>query len=95
MAIVTSDEALGVYGAIDCGAYVSNFALAARGLGVATIAQAALASYPDFIRSHFQLPEQQRVVCAVSFGFEDTTHPANAFRTTRAAIDDAVRWVEN
>ena len=28
--IVTSDEALGVYGAVDCGAYVSNFMLAAH-----------------------------------------------------------------
>jgi hypothetical protein len=26
---VTSDEALGTYGAVDCGAYVANFLLAA------------------------------------------------------------------
>ena len=43
VAIVTSDEALGVYGAVDCGAYVSNFMLAAHSLGVGSIAQAALA----------------------------------------------------
>jgi len=53
VAIVTTDEALGVYGAIDCGLYVANFLLAARNFGVDTIAQAALASYPDFIRSFF------------------------------------------
>ena len=43
VAIVTSDEALGVYGAVDCGAYVANFMLAAHSLGVGSIAQAALA----------------------------------------------------
>ena len=39
VAIVTTEAALGVYGAVDCGAYVSNFMLAARSLGVASIAQ--------------------------------------------------------
>jgi nitroreductase len=44
VAVITTEDDLGTYGAIDCGAYVSNFALAARSLGIATIAQAALAS---------------------------------------------------
>lgn len=92
LAIITTDEALGIYGAIDCGAYVGNFTLAARSLGVASIAQAALAAYPDFIRAHFNLPEQRRVVCAISFGYEDAAHPANGFRTSRAEIGEAVRW---
>ena len=35
VAIIHTDEALGVYGAIDCGAYVSNFMLAAQALGSA------------------------------------------------------------
>ncbi|MGO8914297.1 MAG: nitroreductase [Stellaceae bacterium] len=95
VAIVTTDEALGVYGAVDCGAYVSNFALAARSLGVASIAQAALAAYPAFIRAHFQLPDERLVVCAISFGYEDAAHPVNRFRTSRAGIADAVRWIDN
>jgi nitroreductase len=53
VAIVTSDEALGTYGILDCGAYVANFTLAARSVGVATIAQAALAAHAPFIRAHF------------------------------------------
>jgi nitroreductase len=94
VAIVTSDEALGVYGAVDCGAYAGTFTLAARSLGVAAIAQAALAAYPDFIRAHFGLPEGRRVVCGISFGVEDKAHPANGFRTSRADIGEAVRWDE-
>jgi len=38
VAIVHTDEALGVYGAIDCGGYVSNFMLAAQALGLGVIA---------------------------------------------------------
>jgi len=46
VAIVTTDEVLGAYGMLDCGLYVQTFMLAARSLGVGSIAQAALASYP-------------------------------------------------
>ncbi|HEX2887671.1 nitroreductase [Vineibacter terrae] len=95
VAIITSDEALGVYGAVDCGAYVSNFMLAARSLGVATIAQAALASQSKFVRSHFGIGDDRLVVCGISFGYEDTAHPANGFRTRRASVAEAVTWVDS
>jgi len=92
VAIVTSDEALGVYGAIDCGAYVGSFMLAARAVGVACIAQAALAARPELIRRHFGLPPDRRVICGISFGYADAAHAANAFRTTRADLGEVVAW---
>ena len=55
VAIIHTDEALGVYGAIDCGAYVGNFMLAAQALGLGTIPQAALARQSGLIRRHFNL----------------------------------------
>jgi len=94
VAIVTTPEALGVYGALDCGAYVSNFMLAANSLGVATIAQASLAAWPDVVRAYFGLPEERRIVCGISFGYEDHQHPANQYRTDRAALDDVVTWAQ-
>ena len=95
VAIVTTDEALGVYGAIDCGAWVANFMLAAQSLGVATIAQGALALHASFVRRHFGLSDERRVICGVSFGYEDTGHPANGFRTARAPLAQAVDWVDD
>ncbi|MDR3469652.1 MAG: nitroreductase [Xanthobacteraceae bacterium] len=95
VALITSDEALGVYGAVDCGGYVSNFMLAAQALGVATIPQAALAGYSDVVRRHFDLGADRRVVCGISFGFADPDHPANSYRTTRAAIPDTVTFFES
>lgn len=94
VAIVTSEATLGVHGAIDCGAYVGNFLLAAQALGIATIAQAALASWPDLVRETLGLPPQRHVVCGISFGYEDTRHPANSFRTDRAPLADALQWRE-
>jgi nitroreductase len=68
--------------------------LAARGLGIASIAQAALAAYPDFWRRQFDLGPDRHVVCGISFGHEDPQHPANRFRTGRAPLDQVVRWVD-
>ena len=94
VALITTAEDLGVYGAVDCGLYVSNFMLAARNLGVASIAQAALASYPDFIRDYFGLPPNRRFVCGISFGYADAEHPINGYRTERSPLGDAVTFVE-
>lgn len=90
--MITTDEALGVYGAIDCGGYVANFMLAATSLGVNCIAQAALAKRPERVRAFFGLPSTRRVVCGISLGYADLEHPANGFRTGRADAATAVSW---
>src|SRR5579872_435347 len=95
VAIIHTDEALGVYGAIDCGAYVGNFMLAAQALGLGVIAQAALAHRSGLIRRHFKLGDDRRVVCGISFGFPDHGHRVNSYRTSRASIEEAVTFVES
>jgi nitroreductase len=94
VAIITSDEALGVYGAVDCGGYVNNFMLAAQALGLATVPQAALAFHSEVVRKHFGLGDDRRVVCGISFGFADRDHKVNSYRTSRASIADAVTFID-
>jgi nitroreductase len=94
VAIIHSDEALGIYGAIDCGAYVGNFLLAAQALGLGTIPQAALARHSGLIRRHFGLGDDRRVICGISFGYPDREHGINSYRTSRAGIADAATFVE-
>lgn len=93
LAILCCDEALGTHGVMDCGAWVSNFMLAALASGVATVAQAALASWPLLLRRHFSIPSNWRIVCGISFGYEDPTHKANSFRTSRAPLEEVATWV--
>ena len=94
VAIITTDEALGVYGAIDCGGYVANFLLAAEAHGLAAIPQAALAHQSGLIRRHFGLGDDRRVVCGISFGFPDREHKINSYRTSRAGIPETVTFVD-
>src|SRR6516165_3416991 len=95
VAIIHTDEPLGVYGAIDCGAYVGNFMLAAQALGLGTIPQAALARHSGLIRRHFNLPDDRRVVCGISFGYADHAHRVNGYRTSRAAIAETVTFIDD
>ena len=94
VAVITTEQPLGTYGVLDCGAYVSNFMLAAASLGVAAIAQAALASKAHVLRESLAIPEGRLVVCGISFGYADTSHPANSFRTARAAPEEVVTYVD-
>ncbi len=92
VAIVTTPVELGAYGVLDCGAFVTGFALAAQALGVGSIPQAAVAGMADTVRGHFGLSSDRQVVCAISFGREDKGHPANGFRTPRARLGEVVDW---
>ncbi|KRF14655.1 nitroreductase [Nocardioides sp. Soil796] len=93
VAIITTDANQGVYGAVDCGGYVANLLNAAHELGVATVPQAAIAMQSPTVRDVLDLPADRLVVCAVSLGFADTDHPVNAFRTSRATVEDSVVFV--
>ena len=93
VAILTSDPGLGVYGAVDVGGYVQVLLLAMQAHGVAAIAQAALANHSALVKRELEIPADRPMVCAVSFGYEDTAHPANSYRTSRAPLEQAVRFV--
>ncbi|MEM1003897.1 MAG: nitroreductase [Pseudomonadota bacterium] len=91
-AILSSPSELGPYGAMDCGGFVTAFALAAQALGIATIPQAAVAAYGPFLHRYFEIPDDRIVLCAIAFGYSDVDHPANSFRTDRAGLGDIVSW---
>ncbi|MEO0401565.1 MAG: nitroreductase [Pseudomonadota bacterium] len=92
VAIVNAPKALGPYGAMDTGGFVTAFCLAAQAQGVATIPQAAIAAQAPFVRQHFDIPDDRIILCAISFGYADPDHPANSFRTDRAAVGDIIDW---
>lgn len=92
VAIITTEDDLGIYGAVDCGLYINTFLLAAHSLGLATAPQAALASYSPFLHDYFGIPGHRRVVAGISFGYADLDHPINSFRTTREDPELVVTW---
>jgi nitroreductase len=93
VAIVSTPRELGTYGAVDCGLWMATFLYAAESHGLGAVAQAAIAAHAPFVREYFQVPDDQLVLCGLSFGWRDENHPANGFRTSRAPLEEIVRWV--
>lgn len=94
LAVITTESALGDYGAIDCGLYVQAFLLSAESLGLGAIAQAAIADKSATVRRVLNLPDQRKIVCGISFGYADLDHPSAQFRTTRADVDSVFTYVD-
>ena len=92
VAILSTPKSLGSYGVLDCGLYVQTFLLAAAAHGLGAIAQAAPASRSALLHRRLDIGEDRAILCAISFGRTDLDHPANAFRTDRAALDEVVRF---
>jgi nitroreductase len=83
---------LGLYGALDCGLFISSFMLLAQELGINTIAQAAVASYPDIVRQHLKLDPGRNLLCGISFGYGEDSHPVNLYRTEREKIENVANF---
>jgi nitroreductase len=94
VALVLCHQSLGFYGGVDCGLYIQSFMLAALNEGVHSIAQAALAMHPQFVREYFGVSDDYRLLFGCSFGYADQSHPVNGFRTERAAIEENVRFID-
>ncbi|WP_322042177.1 nitroreductase [Paraburkholderia sp. J67] len=93
VAIVTIPAELGPYAAVDCGAFIGAFLLAAHAHGIATSPQAALAQHAKFVRRHFGIGDERYMVCGISFGYAQAGHPVNNFKTSRAPVEQIMQIV--
>ncbi len=84
--ILTRDRRLGLGALIDLGMFMEGMAVAARGLGLDTCAQAAFAHYHAVIRRELRLAPEDMVICGMSLGYADMSAPANRLHTEREPI---------
>lgn len=90
--LITTPKALGPYGILDCGAFVTAVLLGLTARGLGGIAMASVAGYAPLLRDWFDVPDERNVLCGIALGHPDPGHPANGFRTTRAPLEEVVRW---
>ncbi|NYT76019.1 nitroreductase [Alcaligenaceae bacterium] len=90
--IFTIDSDLEKGSWLDYGMFLQNIMVAARGCGLHTCPQAAVANYPQVIKRYLGIGEEQVVVCAISLGYEDPDCAANQFRASRVAVDDFAKF---
>ncbi|TCT10846.1 nitroreductase [Paralcaligenes ureilyticus] len=90
--IFTIDNDLEKGSWLDYGMFLQNIMVAARGCGLHTCPQAALANYPDIVKSLLGIGDDQVVVCGMSMGYEDTGCLANRFTTSRIDLSEFVTF---
>ncbi|SHH15459.1 nitroreductase [Pollutimonas bauzanensis] len=75
---------------LDYGMFLQNIMVSARGCGLHTCPQAAIANYPGIVKRLLGIGDDQTVICAISMGYEDSSCPANQFRPPRIDLDEFV-----
>lgn len=86
------DKAMQTGSYLDLGLFLQTLMLAATEQGLATCPQAALAEYPDIVKSQLGYPSDSQLVCGLALGYEDFDAPVNRYRTERIAIDEFTRF---
>ncbi len=80
-------EGLGIYSALDAGIFLQNLMLAATDAGLGTCAQGALGLWRSPLEQHFQLPENYKLLCGLSLGYEADSR-VNQFRPERQPLGE-------
>ncbi len=92
IAMVGVDRRMMPYAAIDLGCWLQSVLLAATAEGVATCAQAALATQADAVRPLLGWEEHIGVIVGIAIGYEAVGAPVNDTRTTRSPLAENVRF---
>ncbi|MBD3897638.1 nitroreductase [Halomonas sp. ML-15] len=90
--ILTLDRRLDTGSYMDCGMFLQSLMLAARGQGLHSCAQAAIAPYHRVIRQQLSLNDNELVLCALALGHAVPDAPENGFVPKREGLESFTRF---
>ncbi len=90
--VFTIDKDLQTGSWLDYGMFLQNIMIGARGYGLHTCPQAAIANYPDIVKEHLGIGDDKIIVCDISIGYEDTSQKVNEFQPDRMPLDEFVTY---
>ncbi|GJD51478.1 Chloronitrobenzene nitroreductase [Methylobacterium crusticola] len=90
--VFTIDRDMELGSWLDYGMFLQTLMIAARGRGLDTCPQAAIASYPGIVRRHLGIPDSEMVVCGMALGVADPAEPANALVSEREPVEAFTRF---
>lgn len=87
-------EPFGLREAADLGMYAQTLMLMMTAAGLGSVPQTALSMAADVVRKELNIDDSNKLLFGISFGYEDSSHPANRCRTDRAALTDATVFID-
>ena len=85
-------EHFGFREAIDIGMYAQSLMLSLTAHGLGCCPQTALGFHADLVRKTLGIDASQKLLFGISFGYTDTSAPVNQCRTTRARVNENIRF---
>ena len=73
---------------MDLGMFIQSILVGARGEGLHTCGQVAFTKFHTLIADHLNFKENERLVCGVSIGYEDTSAVENTLRVEKLDHSD-------
>jgi nitroreductase len=92
--IICLDDALSKTRLVDIGVALGYLILSAHSFGLATCPVGLIAAYEDEIKDLLNIPQNKNVITGVALGYPDWENPVNQFKSSRAELDELVRWIE-
>jgi nitroreductase len=86
IAFIGMDPAFGTTVAVDVGMWAQSLMLTMVSFGLHSCPMGTMRNYPDLVRESFDIQDDTRILFGISFGYEDSSIPANKTRTTREDI---------
>lgn len=80
------DPEFGTTVALDVGMFAQTLMLTMVAFGLHSCPMGTMRNYPDMVRAAFDIQDNTKILFGISFGYEDTSVPANETRTTREDI---------
>lgn len=74
--------------ALDLGIFLQTIMLLFVERGIASCPQGALAAFPDVVRKFVHLPEENAILCGLSFGYEDVGAQINKAKMDREPLEN-------
>jgi len=87
------DRALAQGSWLDYGMFLQNIMVAARARGLDTCPQAAFIQFHEVIRKQLGVDSRFSIVCGMSLGRADVTHPENALVTERQPVEEFAHFM--
>lgn len=92
--VFTIDRSLATGSWLDYGMFLQTLMIAARGFGLHTCPQAAIANYPNLLRHELGIPIDDLIVCGMAVGYADPDASVNQLTTSREPVSDFSTFFE-
>ena len=84
--IFTIDKELDAMSFVDIGMFMQSLMLAAKVKGLDTCAQGAWNNYWSVTRRVLNVPDDEYIICGISLGYADDSHPVNTLVSEREPV---------